>query len=108
MASCNAGGVVHDREKSNLGIDSKTSCNRNVIVVKWVFRTRFNPDGSINKHKARLVVKGYSQIFGIDYSDTFAPVARHDTIRMLLAIIAQKEWQVFHMDIKSTFLNGFL
>lgn len=82
--------------------------DRNVIGVKWVFRTKFNPDGSINKHKARLVVKGYSQIFGIDYLDTFAPVARHDTIRLLLAIIAQKGWQVFHMDIKSTFLNGFL
>jgi hypothetical protein len=79
-----------------------------VIGVKWVFRTKFNPDGSINKHKARLVVKGYSQIFGIDYSDTFAPVARHDTIRLLLAIVAQKGWQVFHMDVKSAFLNGFL
>jgi hypothetical protein len=53
-------------------------------------------------------VKGYSQIFGIDYSDTFAPVARHDTIRVLLAIVAQKGWQVFHMDVKSAFLNGFL
>ncbi|KAI4297629.1 hypothetical protein L6164_037513 [Bauhinia variegata] len=82
--------------------------DRNVIGLKWVFRTKFNPDGSINKHKARLVVKGYSQIFGIDYSDTFAPVARHDTIRLLLTIVAQKGWQVFHMDVKSAFLNGFL
>lgn len=82
--------------------------NRKVIGVKWVFRTKFNSDGSINKHKARLVVKGYSQIFGIDYSDTFAPVARHDTIRLLLAVVAQKGWRVFHMDVKSAFLNGFL
>lgn len=82
--------------------------DRNVIGVKWVFRTKLNPNGSINKHKARLVVKGYSQIFGVDYADTFAPVARHDTIRLLLAIVAQKGWQVFHMDVKSAFLNGFL
>ncbi|KAE8729685.1 hypothetical protein F3Y22_tig00003435pilonHSYRG00123 [Hibiscus syriacus] len=60
--------------------------DRKVIGVKWVFRTKLNADGSINKHKARLVVIGYAQIFGVDYSDAFAPVARLDTIRLLLAI----------------------
>ncbi|KAA0060156.1 Retrovirus-related Pol polyprotein from transposon TNT 1-94 [Cucumis melo var. makuwa] len=54
--------------------------DRKVIGVKWVFRTKLNADGSINKHKARLVVKGYAQIFGVDYSDTFAPIARMNTI----------------------------
>ncbi|RDX63956.1 hypothetical protein CR513_57549, partial [Mucuna pruriens] len=53
--------------------------DRNVIGVKWVFRTKINPDGSLNKHKARLVVKGYSQIFGVDYAYTFAIVVRFDT-----------------------------
>ena len=82
--------------------------DRKVIGVKWVFRTKLNADGSINKYKARLVVKGYAQIFGVDFSETFAPVARLDTIRLLLAVAAQKGWKVFQLDVKSVFLNGFL
>jgi len=82
--------------------------DRKVIGVKWVFRTKLNVDGSINKYKARLVVKGYAQIFGVDYSDTFAPVSRLDTIRLVLAVAAQRGWKVFQLDVKSAFLNGVL
>ena len=64
--------------------------HKKAIGVKWIFRTKLNSDGSVNKYKARLVVKGYAQMFGVDFSETFAPVARMDIIRMLLALAAQK------------------
>ena len=73
-----------------------------------MFRTKLNVDGSINKHKARLVVKGYAQIFCVDFSDTFAPVARLDTIRLLIAIVAHRGWRVYQLDVKSAFLNDIL
>ena len=53
-------------------------------------------------------MKGYAQVFGVDFSETFAPIARLDTIRMLLALIAYKGWKVYHLDVNSTFLNGCL
>ncbi|XP_034697214.1 uncharacterized mitochondrial protein AtMg00820-like [Vitis riparia] len=74
--------------------------DRKVIGVKWVYRTKLNVDGSINKNKARLVVKGYNQIFSVDYSDTFAPVARLDTIRLLIFVAAQNDWRVYLLDVK--------
>ncbi|PKI72239.1 hypothetical protein CRG98_007376 [Punica granatum] len=82
--------------------------DRKAIEVKWVNRTKLKPDGSVNKYKVRLVVKGYAQIWGVDYSETFAPVARLDVIRLLLAVEAQKGCKVYHLDVKSAFLNGVL
>ena len=79
-----------------------------VIGVKWVYKTKLNLDGSVQKNKARLVAKGYSQKPGIDFNETFAPVARLDTIRTLVALAAQKGWRLFQLDVKSTFWNGVL
>ncbi|KAA3468614.1 Retrovirus-related Pol polyprotein from transposon TNT 1-94 [Gossypium australe] len=62
----------------------------------------------LNKLKARLVVKGFSQRYGLDYMETFAPVARLDTIRLLVALAAQKKWMIHQLDVKSAFLNGIL
>jgi hypothetical protein len=82
--------------------------DKNIISVKWVFMTKLNIDRSINKHKVRLIFKGYAQIFGVDYSDTFAPIARMDIIILLFAIDAHKNWKVFQLDVKLAFLNGVL
>jgi len=78
------------------------------IGLKWVFKVKRDPSGEVVKHKARLVVKGYAQIQGVDYDEVFAPVARLETVRLLLALAAQGEWEVHHMDVKSAFLNGDL
>ncbi|KAG8493422.1 hypothetical protein CXB51_010995 [Gossypium anomalum] len=82
--------------------------DRKIIGVKWVYRAKHNADGSLNKLKARLVVKGFSQKYGLDYLETLAPVARLDTIRLLVALAAQLQWNIHQLDVKSAFLNGFL
>ena len=61
--------------------------NRKVIGVKWIFKTKLNPDGTICKHKSRLVVKEYTQRYGVVYQETFAHVARYDTIKLILAFV---------------------
>ncbi|EOY10777.1 Cysteine-rich RLK (RECEPTOR-like protein kinase) 8 [Theobroma cacao] len=81
---------------------------KNVIGVKWIYRTKLNSDGSINKYKAKPVVKGYAQVYEADYMETYAPIARHNTIRMLVALVAREEWKLFHLDVKLAFLNGYL
>ena len=82
--------------------------NRSVVGTKWVFRNKTDADGIVIRNKARLVAKGYSQQEGINYDETFAPVARLEAIRMFLAYAAHKKFKVFQMDVKSAFLNGEL
>ncbi|KAF0912717.1 hypothetical protein E2562_018965 [Oryza meyeriana var. granulata] len=78
------------------------------IGLKWVFKLKRDEQGAVVKHKARIVAKGYIQQQGIDYDEVFAPVARMESVRMLLAVAAQRGWLVHHMDVKSAFLNGEL
>lgn len=81
---------------------------KQVIGVKLVYKIKCNADGKIDKHKVRLVVKGYKQQFGRDYDETYAPIARLKTVHVVIAIAAQHKWNVFQMDVKSAFLNGVL
>ena len=81
---------------------------KRAIRVKWVYKAKRNVRGEVEKHKAKLFVKGYSQRAGIDYDEVFAPVARLETIRLLISLSAQNGWRIYQMDVKSAFLNGFL
>nr|KYP38726.1 Retrovirus-related Pol polyprotein from transposon TNT 1-94 [Cajanus cajan] len=79
-----------------------------IIGTKWVFRNKLDESGIILRNKARLVAKGYNQEEGIDYDETFAPVARIEAIRLLLAYSSIKNFKLYQMDVKSAFLNGLI
>ncbi|PNX57555.1 reverse transcriptase, partial [Trifolium pratense] len=76
------------------------------IDVKWVFKVKLNPNGTISKHKARLVARGFLQKHGIDYNEVFASVARIETVRLVVALACKNRWRMYHLDVKSAFLNG--
>ena len=82
--------------------------NKNVIGTKWVFCNKLNEDGKVVRNKARLVCKGYAHVEGIDFEETFAPVARLEATRMFLALAIYKNFKVYQMNVKSAFLNGNL
>jgi hypothetical protein len=79
---------------------------QNVVGTKWVFRNKQDEHGVVTRNKARLVAKGYAQVTGLDFEETFAPVARLESIRILLAYAAHHSFRLFQIDVKSAFLNG--
>ncbi|GKA20865.1 retrovirus-related pol polyprotein from transposon TNT 1-94, partial [Tanacetum coccineum] len=82
--------------------------NMTIIGTKWVFRNKLDENGIVSRNKARLVAQGYNQQEGIDYDETYAPVARLESIRILLAYACALDFKLFQMDVKSAFLNGFI
>lgn len=82
--------------------------NRHTVGCKWVFKLKKNPDGSVSRYKARLVAKGFHQQAGLDYSETFSPVVKPITIRIILTIALARGWPVRQLDINNAFLNGIL
>lgn len=81
---------------------------KKAVGVKWVYKIKRNAQGEVQRYKARLVAKGYTQKAGIDYEEVFAPVARMETIRLLISLAAQHSWKIYQLDVKTAFLNGYL
>ncbi|XP_065631665.1 uncharacterized protein LOC136068442 [Quercus suber] len=82
--------------------------NVNVIRTKWIFKNKSDEHGTVIRNKSRLVAQGYTQVEGVDFDETFAPVARLESIRILLAIASHLNFKLYQMDVKSAFLNGML
>ena len=82
--------------------------DKNVIGTKWVFKNKLDENGEITRNKAKLVYKGYAQEEGLDYEETFSPIARMEGVKTVLAYAAYKGFKVYQIDVKSVFLNGIL
>ena len=97
--------AMHSNNVWNLVENPK---EKNIVQCRWVFKKKIKPDGTVGSYKARLVAKGFQQKEGIDYNETFSPVVRFESIRTILAIAANLDLNVHHMDVTSAFLNGDL
>ncbi|MGO8396474.1 reverse transcriptase domain-containing protein, partial [Rhizobium ruizarguesonis] len=80
--------------------------DRKAVENKWIFKKKTDADGNVTVYKARLVAKGFRQIPGVDYDETFSPVAMLKSIQILLAIVAHFDYKIWQMDVKTAFLNG--
>jgi len=76
------------------------------VTSRWLYKVKQVADGNVEKHKARFVARGFSQVKGIDYDETFAPIARYSSIKSMLALSAQMGWKIHQMDMKISFLSG--
>lgn len=94
---------VIERKKTWEFIDLPTSTKK--TRVKWIYKTKLKENGEVDKFKSRLVAKGYVLLQGINYTEEFAPVARMDIVRMIMALATQKGWTLYQLNVKSAFLH---
>jgi len=82
--------------------------DKKAIGCKWVYKVKHNANGSMNRYKTRLVAKGYAQTYGIDYEETYSPIAKMTTVRAIIAMAIAKGWSLHQMDVKNVSLYGDL
>jgi hypothetical protein len=95
-------------EKAGTWFNVPRPPDKNIVGSKWVYRIKHNADGSVDKYKARLVARGFTQIYGVDYFTTFSPVAKLSSFRTILAIAARHDWEIESFDFNAAYLNGEL
>ncbi|KAM1449230.1 hypothetical protein ACFXTH_007767 [Malus domestica] len=100
----------HDKRASCTGKEShwslvQLSPGKKVVGSHWIYKTKFKADGSIKRHKARLVARGFTQTFGVNYKETFAPVTKMNSVRVLLSVAFNGGWFIYQMDVKKALLH---
>ena len=101
-------GEMQSMTENDVWIEEDLPPNAKVVGSKWLFKKKTDMDGNVHTYKARLVAKGFTQTFGVDYEETFSPVADIRAIRILIAIAAYYDYEIWQMDVKTAFLNGRL
>ena len=81
---------------------------RSIVGSRWTYKIKYVADGSIEKYKSRIMAKGYAQKEGINYEETFTPVAKYTSIKSVISHAAQMGWEIHQMDVKTAFLNGVI
>jgi Reverse transcriptase (RNA-dependent DNA polymerase) len=92
-------------EKNKTWVITQLPKDKKPVGCKWVFKIKYNSDGIVERYKVRLVVKGYTQTYGIDYQETFAQVAKMNTFRILFSLAMNQNWTLYQLDVKNAFLQ---